>query len=240
MNIDLILLKLKNILFISLMLVANLSLANEVVSPSKFGSIQGDISIMGSKSNLIEEVQNIVIFIEGDNLNSSQAYRESPNNVASPKVTHKGRKFSPHVLPVVRDTKVDFFNDDSIYHNVFSISKTKAFDLGIYPENTSQLIRFEKTGLVKIYCNIHPKMTSNILVLNNDFYTKPNDDGSFIIKNIPLGHYTLRVWHELAEAQQYNIEIKEGDNTLDKLLLTLTKRYIQHKTKFGKNYKSKY
>lgn len=240
MNIDSILLVFKHILFIGLVIFANLSLANDLSSPHRFGDIQGNITIKSNKSNLVEEVQNIVIFIEGNNLNKSQTYLKPPKSVATPKVTHKGRKFSPHVLPIVRDTKVDFFNDDSIYHNVFSISKTKAFDLGIYPENTSKLIRFEKTGLVKLYCNIHPKMTSNILILNNNFYTKPSSDGNFIIEDIPIGSYSLRVWHELAEPQQYNIEIKEGENVLGNLLLTLTKRYIQHKTKFGKNYKSKY
>ncbi|MGB1261880.1 MAG: carboxypeptidase regulatory-like domain-containing protein [Cognaticolwellia sp.] len=208
-------------------------------STVKLGHISGKIALESHKHNLNDELENIVIFIEGENLSSSHVNHHA-NEHQIPQVTHKGRQFAPRVLPIVRGDNVDFFNDDSIYHNVFSLSKVQPFDLGIYPENTSKLVRFEKTGLVKLYCNIHPQMTSNILVLNNDYYTTANSDGSFSIKNIPVGRYVLRVWHELAEAKQYPIEVKAGENVLDKLFLTLTKRYIQHKNKFGKHYKSKY
>jgi plastocyanin len=210
------------------------------VSQPKLGYLKGEISIEGSDGILANEANEVVIFIEGENLSSSHVYHQQSKTKKPPKISHLGRQFHPRILPIVRDTKVDFFNDDNIYHNVFSLSKAKPFDLGIYPENTSKLVRFEKTGLVKLYCNIHPGMTSNILVLNNDFYTIPDSNGNFSIKNIPIGHYSLRIWHELAETQQHNIEIKENENTLGKLSLKLTKRRIQHKNKFGKHYRSKY
>lgn len=229
----------KKSLIIGLIIFTKLSLADEVKSDLKFGNINGEILIKDSSGSQ-EEVNNVVVFIEGKNLRSSHFYHQVPKDKNIPRISHEGRQFSPRVLPIARDTKVDFLNDDSIYHNVFSLSKTKTFDLGVYPENTSKLVHFEKTGLVKLHCNIHPKMMSNILVLNNDYYAIPSKDGRFSIKGVPIGHYSLRVWHEFADVQQQNIEVKKGENTLNQLSLKLTKKYIQHKNKFGKYYKSKY
>ena len=197
--------------------------------------LSGEVRVLNNEGQPMSYRGNVIVFLEPKT--ASGQYQPPSEDIV---ISQRGRRFRPSVLPVIKGTSLAFPNDDRVLHNVFSLSKTEPFDLGNYNKGESRSIKFDKPGRVKVYCNIHPKMTSNILVLNNDFYTKPNDDGSFIIKNIPLGHYILRVWHELAEAKQYNIEIKEGENTLDKLSLPLTKRYIQHKTKFGKNYKSKY
>lgn len=157
-----------------------------------------------------------------------------------PKVTHKGRQFAPKVLPLVRGGTVDFFNDDNIFHNVFSLSKTKQFDLGIYAEGSSKLVTFPEPGLVKIHCNIHPRMTSTILVLNNDLFATTGPDGYFQIRGVPDGSITLRVWGEFSAEQNRIVSVsgsREFEETFD---VHETKRFVQHKNKFGKRYREKY
>ncbi len=198
-------------------------------------TIDGNLTILGFDGNEKTDHSNAVIFIDGIVAGSVSQLHQDP-----PKISHLGRKFAPHVLPLLKGGTVDFFNDDRIFHNVFSLSKAKTFDLGIYPQGTSKLVSFERTGLIKIYCNIHPKMVSNILVLNNPFFTKTDTDGSFTIENIPDGTYTLRIWHEFSVAMNLPVSFQDGQIVTQNLTITETKKVRSHKNKFGKPYKTKY
>lgn len=185
--------------------------------------------------NDIADRSNIVVFVDG--LANSTSHAELPTQ---PRVSHKDRQFSPAVLPLVRGTTVDFFNDDSIFHNVFSLSIPRTFDLGIYPEGTSKLVTFPESGLVKLYCNIHPQMTSTILVLNNDLFASTGPDGRFRIENVPGGKITLRVWSEYSEEQSRDLVVGGGKHHEEMFELQQTKVFVQHRNKFGKRYREKY
>jgi plastocyanin len=201
---------------------------------SHTNTLSGHIQVIDRMNNPIEDASEIVVFIEGIDEPKTQDIRPAI------KMSHQDKQFSPKTLPLRKGDSIDFLNDDTIFHNVFSLSKAKPFDLGIYPQGSSKVVTFDKTGLVKIYCNLHPKMVANILVLNNRFYTLTDQNGYFEINGLPEGRYTLRVWHELSSQQAHSISIKHGHNTLDGISVKLTKRFIQHKNKFGKKYKEKY
>lgn len=103
--------------------------------------------------------------------------------------------FVPRVVVVTRGGAVDFPNRDPIYHNVFSLSPTKRFDLGKYRQGRSKTVRFDRAGLVKVYCDIHAEMEAFVLVVPNHAFAQAGSDGSFELPDLPAGGYELRAWH---------------------------------------------
>lgn len=109
-------------------------------------------------------------------------------------IVQKDLKFHPPLLVVPVDTEVSFPNQDLEFHNVFSYSKTKRFDLGRYHKGESKSVRFTKPGIGKIYCEIHQWMRAAVVVIENPFYTSADENGNFEIKNVPKGAYKLLIW----------------------------------------------
>jgi len=112
----------------------------------------------------------------------------------------RNERFSPRALPVMAGGTVDFLNSDAFYHNVFSLSSPKKFDLGRYRQGHSRPVTFAKPGLVKLFCDIHPDMIGYILVTESPWFASASTTGEFTVDGVPPGDYTVRVWHEaLAE-----------------------------------------
>jgi plastocyanin len=112
-----------------------------------------------------------------------------------PKLAQKDEAFVPRVVPVAAGTAVDFPNLDPIYHNVFSLSPVKRFDLGKYPRGQSKTVVFNRPGLVQVFCDIHSNMAAFVLVLPHHAFTQPQADGTWTLDGLPAGRYELRVWH---------------------------------------------
>ncbi len=108
----------------------------------------------------------------------------------------RNERFVPHVLAVTAGTYVDFPNDDRTYHNVFSLSKTKEFNLGRYAAGHSQSVLFDQPGIVRVFCEIHSHMSAFILVFGHRYFSVTGDDGRYRIEGVPAGTYTLLVWNE--------------------------------------------
>ena len=133
-----------------------------------------------------------------------------PEPVSNASLQQKNKTFVPHILPVTVGTTVDFPNMDNIYHNVFSLSKSNGFNLGRYASGKSQQHTFNKQGLIEVFCDIHSHMHAYILVLPNRYYTQTDVDGSFHIKDVPPGTYTLVAWHETLPEQELTITVPES------------------------------
>lgn len=130
-----------------------------------------------------------VVYLEGDFSKSSVR----PNSVAE--VEQKNISFSPGLLAIQAGTTVEFPNLDDTYHNVFSYSKTKRFDLGRYRKGEKAgSVLFDKPGVVTLHCEIHASMRGTILVLDTPFFEKTDEQGSYRIGPIPPGHYLLKAW----------------------------------------------
>ncbi len=112
------------------------------------------------------------------------------------RMDQRNEAFVPHVLAVSAGTIVDFPNNDSTYHNVFSLSKTKRFDLGRYARGHSKLVRFDRPGIVRVFCDIHSHMSAFVLVFGHRYFAMTDVEGNYRIDNIPPGTYTLAAWHE--------------------------------------------
>ena len=130
--------------------------------------------------------------------------------------TQKDASFEPHVLPIAVGTTVRWPNEDDIYHNVFSMSDAKEFDLGYYKKEKSPELTFDKVGRVDVFCAIHSKMHCIVLVLPNAFFSTVDAHGRYVIKNLPAGTYRVRAWHERLPSKTTVVTVPaEGETTLD-------------------------
>jgi plastocyanin len=111
------------------------------------------------------------------------------------RVVQRDTTFAPGVVVVSRGTEVAFPNDDPFFHNVFSYSRPKRFDLGRYPRGESKSVTFDSPGIVKVFCEIHDWMRSAVVVTENPYHALVSENGSFTIRDVPAGRYELRVWH---------------------------------------------
>lgn len=109
----------------------------------------------------------------------------------------KGKTFTPHILPVIVGTTVDFPNADPIFHNAFSSYSGEIFDIGLYPPGTSRSVRISRPGVIRVFCNIHPTMSAVILALTTPYFVRTAKNGSFEM-TLPPGEYELRIFHERA------------------------------------------
>jgi plastocyanin len=105
------------------------------------------------------------------------------------------RRFVPRVSALVAGASAEFRNRDSLYHNTFSISSAKRFDLGRFPPGRIDTVRFDRPGVVNLHCEIHPEMIGYVVVVPNHALARPDLLGAFALPALPKGDYTLRVWH---------------------------------------------
>ncbi len=127
----------------------------------------------------------------------------------------RDQTFVPHVLAITVGTIVDFPNSDVTFHNVFSLSKTRAFDLGRYSRGKSKAVRFDRPGVVQVFCDIHSHMSAYILVFAHRYFAITDQTGSFAIAGVPPGPYTLAVWHEGDVRETRAVTIPESGGAIE-------------------------
>jgi len=135
-----------------------------------------------------------------------------PPSLPTKQIAQKDLTFVPALLPVPTGTKVEFPNLDDTYHNIFSYSPIKRFDLGRYrPEERPIPAQvFDKPGLVTLRCDIHEHMRGLILVLNTLYFVMTDTDGHFRLSGLPAGHYMLKAWIDSRTTRERPVELKNG------------------------------
>lgn len=126
------------------------------------------------------------------------------------RLDQQGETFVPHVLAVTVGTVVEFPNSDTVFHNVFSLSQPRTFDLGRYAPGRSGAVRFDRPGIVPVFCDIHSHMSAYILVFSHPFYAVSDRDGRYEIPSVPPGNYTLIAWSEFDEPPPRSIAVRPG------------------------------
>lgn len=132
------------------------------------------------------------------------------NQTAHAVLNQRNEAFVPHVLAVTTGTVVDFPNSDRIYHNVFSLSKAARFDLGRYAVGKSKSVRFDRPGIVRVFCDIHSHMNAFILVFNHRYFAVTDTDGRYRIDEVPAGTYNVVAWNEGAASDPKPVTVTGG------------------------------
>lgn len=199
------------------------------------GAIEGVVTVKSKglfgKEGAKGDASNVVIFLE-------EIQQPNPNGKAS--VVQKGKQFQPRVLPIVMGGVVEFPNEDPFNHNVFSPTPEYKFDLDYYGTGKSKNVRFAKSGAVRIYCNIHSNMVTDILVVPNPFFAKTGKDGRFKISNIPAGKYTFVAWQPTGASERRGIVIADGKTINVSFDVEESVFSIKHKNKYGRAYDKEY
>lgn len=125
-------------------------------------------------------------------------------------MTTRNKTILPHVMVVPVGSKISFPNEDAITHNLFSVSKPNAFDLGLYKRGTTETHTFQQPGVVNVYCNVHPEMSAVIHVVTSPYYASAAKDGTYRIENVEKGRYRLNAWNEIGGSVSTEIDIVDG------------------------------
>ncbi len=164
--------------------------------------------------------------------------------VASATMVQKNKTFSPHILAVEVGASVAFPNYDPIFHNAFSSYDGRVFDLGLYPPGTTRSVKFDRPGIVRVFCNIHSSMSAVIVVVAGPWFATTAAAGNFEIADVPAGEYTLNVFHERAAPETLNAlqrQVALGGGPLDLGLLRISEAGylpLPHRNKYGADYGS--
>jgi plastocyanin len=132
-----------------------------------------------------------------------------------PRMDQKDESFVPHVLAIVAGTTVDFPNNDHTYHNVFSLSKTKTFDLGRYAVGRSKSVRFDRPGIVRVFCDIHSHMSAFILVFAHRYFSVSDSEGGYRLENVPPGTYNVVAWNESAPLESRRVVVPDAGGEVE-------------------------
>jgi len=172
---------------------------------SKIGIVKGTITIGGKPTS------EAVVSVEGlpqEKLKTQDSALKTEKAV----MDQQDLRFLPHVLPVVVGTSVEFANNDKTFHNVFSPSEAKKFDLGLYSPGRRRSVTFDKSGLVRILCHVHPHMEAYIVVKEHPYFAVTDKRGNYELSGVPLGKYRIEVWHPEfgSKAVPFNL-VRDGE-----------------------------
>lgn len=156
----------------------------------------------GEADPLAFERSHVAVYLEGG--------PKSPvTEFAKASIEQKDRRFVPDLVVIPAGSAVSFPNFDPIFHNVFSLSRAKSFDLGNYPEGQSRLVTFPTPGVVAVYCHLHSNMAASIVVAPSRWAGVADRDGVFALKDVPAGTYTVVAWHKTAGTFRKTVTIGE-------------------------------
>ena len=211
-----------------------LAYAVALAMPGAAATVSGKVSFV-TKRGQNPTVSETLIALEPS---SGKPVRKSP---ATFQMMTRGKMLIPHVLAIPVGSTVEFPNDDPISHNLFSLSTSNSFDLGLYRKGAGKSQKFDNPGLVNVYCNVHPNMSSVIQVMATPYYVFADPAGSFAITDVPPGKYRLTAWNEIGGTTDTPVEVSTAGAVSGNLSLTLDSRNYratQHLNKLGKPYEA--
>jgi plastocyanin len=154
-------------------------------------------------ARILQDVPNVV-YLEG------AVTGGDPARQARWEMAQQDTAFEPAVLIIPVGTTVAFPNRDAFFHNVFSYSATKRFDLGRYARGESKSVNFDRPGISKVYCEVHQYMRAAIIVVENPHFAVVGDDGRFVLRDVPPGRHRLVVWDIERRPQTVDVTVTSG------------------------------
>ena len=148
------------------------------------------------------ERRHVVVYMQG-----ARPQAVTPVKVA---IRQLAEAFTPRVVAVPLGSEVEFPNDDPIYHNVFSLSRAKNFNLGRFPRGATRSVRFDRVGVVKVFCEIHSHMSATVMVFDHPWFAIPGEDGRFALFGVPAGNRDITAWHERLGDTTLRVRVEAG------------------------------
>ena len=162
-----------------------------------------DLGTDGEADPLAFERSHVAVYLEGGPGTSAAG-------LVKASIEQRDRRFVPDLAVIPAGSAVSFPNFDPIFHNVFSLSKAKNFDLGNYPKGQSRTVTFPTPGVVAVYCRLHSNMAATIVVAPTRWATQADGKGAFALKDVPAGTYTVVAWHKTAGTFRKTVTIGEA------------------------------
>jgi plastocyanin len=207
-------------------------LSGRSAEPPAAGAIAGQVQVVAKSSRRLlaagaypgrtvglaaehdpSELPNVVVFVK------ARPTPSAPRRVA---IRQSHEEFVPHLVAIPIGSTIDFPNDDLIFHNVFSLSRSAIFDLGRYARGRSRSHTFTKAGLVKVFCHLHSHMSALIRVFDHPYFAIPDAQGRFSIPDVPAGPREVVAWHERAGEVTRTLTLDAGASTELNFSLPLT------------------
>jgi len=158
----------------------------------------------GGPADMLGELRRVVVYLEGP------ARPADAGKAVVARMDQKNRRFEPEVIAIPAGASVAFPNSDPIFHNVFSFSKARRFDLGNYGSGETRVVSFPEPGVVQLHCHLHPNMSGAILVTPNRWHAQPGSDGMYVLRDVPPGRHTVTAWHKSAGWFRRQIQLPAG------------------------------
>ena len=189
--------KMLSVLFFAVFSITAITTIRVFAEEKGLGTINGTV-----KAKKAKYLRDTLVYIE----NVTNSF-EPPQEHAV--MDQKNMAFIPHILPLLKGTTVDFLNSDMVQHNVYSPDAvTDNVNLGTWLKGDIRPFTFNKLGIASMRCNVHVDMLAYVLVLQNPYFARVNNDGSFSITNLPQGKYTIKLWNERYKAEDRQVEVK--------------------------------
>ncbi|HTD69522.1 MAG TPA: plastocyanin/azurin family copper-binding protein [Gemmatimonadales bacterium] len=194
------------------------------------GRVAGRVTLLEKGGKSSPDLGAAVVYLEGGGADG--AARPVTADIAI-----NDKEFVPRVVVVPAGSAVRFLNHDPFDHNVFSASGPNPFDLGQYGRGESKTWTFTNPGLVRIFCNVHPRMVAFVQVMAGRHFTQASTDGSFEIADVPPGTWVVHAWHERSPQVARTVSVTAaGASGIELQLDARGFRWTPHKNKFGKDY----
>ena len=189
--------KMLSVLFFAVFSITAITTIRVFAEEKGLGTINGTV-----KAKKAKYLRDTLVYIE----NVTNSF-EPPQEHAV--MDQKNMAFIPHILPLLKGTTVDFLNSDMVQHNVYSPDAVADnVNLGTWLKGDIRPFTFNKLGIASMRCNVHVDMLAYVLVLQNPYFARVNNDGSFSITNLPEGKYIVKLWNERYKAENRQVEVK--------------------------------
>lgn len=198
--------------------------------PAAAADVEGSVRLKTATGEQVPAGQPIVVYLTGF---------KQPPPADSPVISQKDKTFVPNLRIIVAGQSVQFTNDDPVVHNVFSTSTARSFDLGKPGPHQTREVNFPTPGLVDVYCNIHETMFASVLVLPNRAHAVVDEQGRFVIRDVPPGRYPIHAWGRNIEPFESEVTVVAGKPS--PVTLTVNPRVFSpaHLDKFGRPYRAR-
>ena len=190
------------------------------------GTVVGEFELTGSREATVlkqKDYSGVVVWLEPVNGTAPIATRRTFT------INQKNKRFSPHVVVMPQGSELTFPNNDPIFHNAFSTFSGQPFDTGLYPPGGTQKVVFRRSGIVRVFCNIHSNMSAVVVVTPSPWFAVSGKDGRFSILNVPAGEYQLKIRQRDVgqigrRAAQAAIERRRDDSIGQRIIVRIAAR----------------